>query len=107
MIDSPPLLPVADALALAPKAEGVVLVVDAGRTRSGTLRHAFEGLERVQASVLGVVLNKLSTRAEDSYYYYYGKGYGYGARPDARAEERNGAVASGSVLRLSRRGRKD
>ncbi|MFN8522436.1 MAG: CpsD/CapB family tyrosine-protein kinase [Chloroflexota bacterium] len=48
-----------DALALAPRVDGVLLVVEAGQTRRDAARAAAEGLARVGARVLGVVLNNV------------------------------------------------
>ncbi|MBN1641272.1 MAG: polysaccharide biosynthesis tyrosine autokinase, partial [Anaerolineae bacterium] len=57
VIDSPPVLAVADAAVLAPQVDGVLLVVEAGRTRRGAARQAVERLGQVGARVIGVVLN--------------------------------------------------
>lgn len=77
VVDSPPLLGVADASSLAPRMDGVLLVVDATKTRAGALRHAVELLTRGHATIWGVVLNKLEARrAADSYYYYSYYSYG-------------------------------
>jgi len=48
---------VADASILATRMDGVVLVVDARKTRREPARKAKEQLERVHAHILGVVLN--------------------------------------------------
>lgn len=71
LFDSPPLLGVADASALAARLDGVILVVDSGRTRAGALTHAAEVLRRAQANLWGVVLNKLTPRRGEGYYYSY------------------------------------
>lgn len=47
----------ADASLIAPMMDGVLIVVDAGRTRSAALVQAREQLERCRAHVVGVVLN--------------------------------------------------
>jgi capsular exopolysaccharide synthesis family protein len=71
VFDSPPLLGVADASALAARLDGVLLVVDSGRTRAGALQHAVEVLGRAHARLWGVVLNKLAAGRGSGYYYYY------------------------------------
>lgn len=77
MLDTPPCVPVTDALILATQVDGVVLVVDTGKTRKGALRHARELLDRARARVLGVVFN----RAGQTGHTYYGGKYGsYAAR---------------------------
>jgi len=57
IIDSPPAGLVADAAVLASAADGVIMVVSAGRTKRDAARRAKEQLERVGARLLGVVLN--------------------------------------------------
>ena len=69
LIDSPPVLPVADALILSGYADAVLLVVAAGTTRRAELRRAAEKLAQASAPVVGTVLNKAT--AQDGY------GYGY------------------------------
>jgi succinoglycan biosynthesis transport protein ExoP len=70
LIDSPPVLPVADALILSGYADAVLLVVVAGRTRQAELRHAAEKLAQASAPVVGAVLNKAT--AKDGHGYYDG-----------------------------------
>lgn len=72
LLDSPPLLTMADASVLAARVDGVVLVADAGKTRREALKKAAEALRRVGARTLGVVLNRVGLHSEGySYYYYY------------------------------------
>jgi capsular exopolysaccharide synthesis family protein len=71
IFDSPPVLAVADAAILGSLCSGVILVVDAGRTRSNVVRRAKESLAQVNLRVLGVILNRLTTRHASGYSYYY------------------------------------
>jgi len=75
VLDSPPLLPVADAMVLAQKLDGALVVVRAGRTSRHALRHALRRLETVEADILGLVLN---SEAKKNHGHGYGYGYGYG-----------------------------
>ncbi|KRE75566.1 CpsD/CapB family tyrosine-protein kinase [Paenibacillus sp. Soil750] len=73
IIDSPPTLAVADAQILATKCDGVVMVISDGKVKRDMARKAIHNLERVQAKILGVVLNNKRHRKSDAaYYYYYG-----------------------------------
>jgi succinoglycan biosynthesis transport protein ExoP len=79
LIDSPPVLPVADAAVLARRVDGVLLVLEAGRTRQEAARRAVENLRQVGANLIGVVLNGVTTR-RGGYYYYEYNGDGSGRR---------------------------
>jgi succinoglycan biosynthesis transport protein ExoP len=90
LIDSPPVLPVADALILSGYADAVVLVVAAGSTRRAELRRAAEKLAQADAPVVGAVLNKAT--AQDGYGYgYYG---GYQPYVVPRGESADGSRAT-------------
>ncbi|MET0496265.1 MAG: polysaccharide biosynthesis tyrosine autokinase [Actinoplanes sp.] len=68
IVDAPPVLPVADALAIAPACDGVILVARYGRTRRDQLAQTTAALRRTKVDVLGTVLNRTPRRAKDSYY---------------------------------------
>lgn len=68
VIDTAPLLPVADATVLAGLVDGTAVVAHVGRVRRTQLGQALAHLERVSARVLGVVLNQVR-RDEESYSY--------------------------------------
>lgn len=96
LIDSPPLLGVADSSVLAARVDGVVLVLDASRTRAGALQQSVESLRRASATLWGVVLNKLpNRRVGDGYASYYYAGYGYSADSSPSDSRRNGHAAGG------------
>ncbi len=78
IFDSAPLLEVADTSALAAQVDGVVIVVDSGRTRGSVVESAVDVLERVQANLWGIILNKLSRAHAGAYY----RGYRYSGQPD-------------------------
>ena len=77
VIDSPPTLPVSDAVALAQHVDGVLVVVQAGQTPIPQVRRTLAALVQVNAPVLGLVLNKAHERS-DTAEYSYGYGYTYG-----------------------------
>jgi len=78
LIDSPPVLPVADATALAQAVDSVLLVLDARKTRRQAARQAVESLRKVRANLAGVVLNAVPTHKGSYYYYYHHEYYGNG-----------------------------
>ncbi len=71
LVDSPPVLPVADAMILSGYVDAVLLVVAAGQTRRAELRRTVEKLARTSAPVVGVVLNKATAQNEYGYYGGY------------------------------------
>ena len=77
IIDSPPLLPVTDAVLLANKVDGVILVAETDNTKKEVFIKGQERLERVNANILGTILNKYPVNKSSYYtyenYYYYGE----------------------------------
>ncbi len=87
IIDTAPILAVSDSLAPAARADSVLLVVRAGVTRKKALLRTREMLRRVNAHLLGTVVNDIDMR-KDSYYNYAGPyTYGYGYTSEAVHEE--------------------
>jgi succinoglycan biosynthesis transport protein ExoP len=78
LVDSPPVLLVADATALARAVDGVLLVLEAGGTRRQGARRTIESLHQVGANLIGVVLNGVSTHRGSYYYYSYHEAYSEG-----------------------------
>ncbi len=97
LLDTPPVLPVADPLALVPLADAVLLVADAERTSRGVVAHARAQLDQVQAPVIGAIINNFDPSKARAYSYYYAYDYAYqqeqppkvtrGRRPVARSQE--------------------
>ncbi len=71
IMDSPPALAVTDAVLMSPQTDGVLIVLDAGRTKKAQLQQVNDLLNEVGAKVIGTVLNRLSPRGDGYYYYYY------------------------------------
>jgi polysaccharide biosynthesis transport protein len=87
IIDTAPILAVSDSLAPAARADSVLLVVRAGVTRKKALVRTREMLRRVNAHLLGAVVNDIDLR-KDTYYHYSGPySYGYGYTSEAVHEE--------------------
>lgn len=69
LFDAPPVLAVTDALVLAVQTDGVLLVVKAGGTKREYIQQAKERLERVNARIVGAVLNNAPTDSRLHGYY--------------------------------------
>lgn len=78
IIDCPPVLGLADTLAIAPFVDAVLMVARAELSKRSAIIHAVDQLYQVGAPVLAGVLNDapISRRSGS---YGYGYGYGYGA----------------------------
>ena len=80
IIDGPPLF-VPDAMILASKVDGVLMVIRPAHTRQSLAKASMEHIKLVGARVVGVVLNRIPLRGADyyagkSYLYTYGSNYG-------------------------------
>jgi receptor protein-tyrosine kinase len=95
LIDSPPLLPVADAQVLSAYADAVLIVVSAGQTTEAEVSRAAELLTRVNARPTGIVLNKIVRRSGNAGGYANGYGYKYRSTTNQVPE----LIQNGSVLR--------
>ena len=77
LFDTPPILAVSDALALAPMAEAIILVVRGGQTPIPALKQAKQKLDTHKLKCLGVILNGVDLLEQDGYYarqyYHYAK----------------------------------
>ena len=91
ILDSPPVLSVADASILAQKVDGVVFIVEAGQTRTDMLRRAVAALRAVNAHLLGAVLNNVAAGPGHPYYHYY-----YYGRRDGSQKRRQASRSAGA-----------
>ncbi|MCO6452948.1 MAG: CpsD/CapB family tyrosine-protein kinase [Caldilineales bacterium] len=71
LVDAPPVIAVTDAALLAAKVDGVLLVVSAGHTRREHAQRAKDLLAKVNANLVGAVLNNAAL--EGGMYGYYGQ----------------------------------
>jgi succinoglycan biosynthesis transport protein ExoP len=72
VMDTSPLLPVVDALALATVADKVLLIVEWGQTSRASISEAFKVLRPEAHRVAGIVLNKVDLNQLPGYEYYGG-----------------------------------
>jgi capsular exopolysaccharide synthesis family protein len=70
LFDTPPILPIADAVMMSSRVDGVVLVYQVGRIGRNALRRAKFLLDHAQARVLGVVLTNVRAEITPEYGYY-------------------------------------
>ena len=90
VIDTPPVLSVADALMIAPHCTGTVLVVDHQRSDRRRLAAAVNTLQRLGVQVIGVVANRVGAAGSGAGSY----GPPYGERPEAAPIPARGPVSA-------------
>jgi succinoglycan biosynthesis transport protein ExoP len=72
IIDCPPLAGLVDAPIISPMADGMILIIRAGKTSSDLVMKSKKNLDAINARVLGVVLNDVRGRSDQYYQYNYG-----------------------------------
>ena len=71
IVDTAPLLPVADGAQIAAMADATLLVVRAGRTTRDQIRQAVQALARVDVVPVGAILSMAQRHRGSKYPYYY------------------------------------
>lgn len=75
LIDTPPVMPVTDALIVSRFVDGMILVIASAEVKVEMARDVKNQLQHAGANILGVVLNKVRSEHHGygyGYYYYYG-----------------------------------
>jgi Mrp family chromosome partitioning ATPase len=79
IFDTPPMGPFTDAVILAARASGTLLVVRAGSNRRALITNSLGALRKVGGTVVGTVLNMVEAKdlgnTSSSYYYYAPESY--------------------------------
>ena len=99
VFDSPPLLAVTDGAVLGARLDGILIVINAGRTRRVHLKRSKEILDTVGARAIGVVINRLAAPVDEYYHNYYDDEEGSEARPGRRATQLRALLAESSLAR--------
>ena len=105
VFDTSPVTVAPDASLFCRMLDGVILVVEAGKTNKEAVKKAVEDLQQAGARVVGIILNKVEKPS--SLYYGYGKygysyGYGYGYGHYGHEEEKRGGKRTIWKLALAR-----
>ena len=90
IVDAAPVGQVIDCAVMAPKLDGVLLVVDTTHNSHKLERRIKQQLEMAGAKILGVILNRVDMQDKSGYYgkaYGYGYGYGYGETENKNKSE--------------------
>lgn len=85
IIDSPPIAPFTDGVLLSPVVDGVLLVVEGGKSSREAVQRSRDVLSSVGAKILGAVLNQVDLSSPE--YYYQGYRYEDPSPAEAETEE--------------------
>jgi len=88
LVDSPPVLPVADALTVAGMVDATILVAAADSSSRRGVRRSVQMLRQVGAPLVGTVLNNATTAGGMSFGYYGAEGLDSHGRRLTRKEKR-------------------
>ncbi len=70
LVDSPPVLPVTDAVLLSRVVDGVIMVIRGQKTEQNIARDACNKITQVGGKILGVILNGVDVKKGKHHYYY-------------------------------------
>ncbi|MDX2089240.1 MAG: polysaccharide biosynthesis tyrosine autokinase [Kofleriaceae bacterium] len=84
ILDSPPVQVVTDAVVLSKKADGVILVVKAGKTLRDEAKRSAREVRAVDGKIFGVIVNAIEPDPRSGYYYSY---YGYAEKPEPQPQQ--------------------
>ncbi|HQR65938.1 MAG TPA: polysaccharide biosynthesis tyrosine autokinase [Thermoanaerobaculia bacterium] len=93
VLDSPPVMAVADALILGSESDGVVLCVKGGETPREHVARVRDRLFRANVKILGVLINNLAERGDgygNRYYEYESYSKAYAQKSEPAPEARTG-----------------
>lgn len=71
IIDTPPVQAVTDSQVLSTEADGTLLVIKAEKTKKDSVHNSINLLRKVNANIIGTVLNGVNNNSEN--YHYYGE----------------------------------
>jgi succinoglycan biosynthesis transport protein ExoP len=80
VFDSPPIVPFADSVILGAEVDGVLMVVQGGKSPQEIVLRSMRLLDDVDAAVLGILLNNTKLQPLDTYYQSYCQKYYLEAR---------------------------
>ena len=78
LVDSPPVLGLADAPLIAGAVEGIMFAIEANGVKINGIRRCIERLQMSKANIFGLIVTKVDSGGGAG----YGYGYGYGGRSD-------------------------
>ncbi len=89
ILDSPPVGLVTDSAILSTIVDGTILVIEAGKTEVEAAQRAKELLDKVNANIIGTVINKIPLNSRGAYKYSYYQYNSYYGEDGPRIKKRN------------------
>jgi capsular exopolysaccharide synthesis family protein len=103
LVDSPPVLGISDGSIIAREVDCVILVIQHRRYPREISLRAKRAIEEVHGNCVGMVLNCVSVRSDDSYYYYSNYGNYYKRKDKKKGREVAPKNGKGKALIASSR----
>lgn len=100
LVDTPPVLTVADGAILAPRVDGCILVAEVGGTKREALVESATRMRATGANMFGIVLNRSKAGRGGYYQYYYTNRY-YSYEYSAAPEQEKSKGIFGRLVRNS------
>jgi succinoglycan biosynthesis transport protein ExoP len=101
LIDAPPVLGISDGSIIAREVDYVILVIQHRRYPREISLRAKRAIEEVHGNCVGMVLNCVAVKSDDSYYYYSSYGNYYKKKPDRTKKRKDAAKANGKPVAIS------
>ena len=106
LVDSPPVLGISDGSIIARQVDYVILVIQHRRYPRDISLRAKKAIEEVHGNCVGMVLNCVAIKSDDSYYYYSNYG-SYYKKKDARKKKQVGGKSKSNGVPVMAGARKD
>jgi succinoglycan biosynthesis transport protein ExoP len=101
LVDSPPVLGISDGSIIAREVDYVILVVQHRRYPREISLRAKRAVEEVHGNCIGMVLNSVTVKSDDSYYYYSSYGNYYKKADRDKGKKRNKALKIEKAVRAN------
>jgi capsular exopolysaccharide synthesis family protein len=103
LIDAPPVLGISDGSIIAREVDYVILVIQHRRYPREISLRAKRAIEEVHGNCVGMVLNCVSVKSDDSYYYYSSYGNYYKKKTDRTKKRKDPVKANGKPVAVGSR----
>jgi capsular exopolysaccharide synthesis family protein len=103
LIDAPPVLGISDGSIIAREVDYVILVIQHRRYPREISLRAKRAIEEVHGNCVGMVLNCVAVKSDDSYYYYSSYGNYYKKKPERTKKRKDISKANGKPVATTRK----